>query len=117
MAEVGAVARMVAEAEVAVRRTAAEAEALRRRRVVANLIRAAEALEAAAAIMAAAADIGGIRSTAVLGLRQRLLKAGVQCLQGTSSQSPLRLRLPKDLRRGTIAGRSRRARRRARRHA
>jgi hypothetical protein len=94
---------------------------VRRRLLVVDRMRVVEVLRvtavatAAAAAPAGAVDIGGIRSTADLQLRQRLLKAG--CLPETSSRSRAQLGLRNILRLGTILGWSRRAHRRARRHA
>jgi hypothetical protein len=93
---------------------------VRRRLLVAGLMRVLEMLQAtavAAAITAAAraVDIGGIRSTADLPLRQRLLKGA--CRPETSSRNRAQLGLQSILRLGTILGWSRLAHRRARRHA
>jgi hypothetical protein len=118
MAVVGAAAdRMVAgagSAVVADRMEDLAAEEVRRRLLAADLMQPVEVLRATV-VAAAAADIGGIRSTADLQLPQRLLKAA--CLPETSSRSRAQLALQNILRLGTILGWSRRAHRRAPRHA
>ena len=87
----------------------AAVEEVRRPLLVADLMRVVEVPRATAV------DIGGIRSTADLQLRRRLLKAA--CLPETSNPSRARLGLQNILRLGTILGWSRPAHRRARRHA
>jgi hypothetical protein len=96
-------------------------EEVRRRLLVADLMRVVEVLRVtavaavAAAAPAPAVDIGGIRSTAVLQLRQRLLKAA--CPPETLSRSRAQPGLRNILRLGTTLGWSRRAHLRARPHA
>jgi hypothetical protein len=98
----------------------AAVEEVRRPPLLADLMRLVEVLRATAvaAVVTATApavDIGGIRSTADLQLRQRLLKAA--CLPETSNPSRAQRGLQNILRLATILGWSRLAHRRARRHA
>jgi len=113
----GAAVRMAAAAGSAVvaghMEDLAAVEEVRRRLLVPDLMRVVQVLLATP--VATVVDIGGIRSTADLQLRQRLLKAA--CLPETSSRSRAQLGLQNILRLGTIRGWSRLAHRRARRHA
>jgi hypothetical protein len=96
----------------------AAVEEMRRHLLAADLMRVVEVLRVTAAATvapAAAVDIGGIRSTADLQLRQRRLKAA--CLPETSRLSRAQLGLQNILQLRTIPGWSLLARRHARRHA
>ena len=113
MAEAVEAVRMAAAAGSAVvaghMEDLAAVEEVRRPLLVADLMRVVEVPRATAV------DIGGIRSTADLPLRQRLLKGA--CRPETSSRNRAQLGLQSILRLGTILGWSRLAHRRARRHA